>query len=67
MDRLRRHFIIAEALLFTADRLEKLPDNQRPQSDIDDMRHLLADDYKSALDIAAGAVAGLIRRDDARR
>ncbi len=43
MDKAREHWIIGRALYEAVARLERLPDIQRPESDIDDMRELLAE------------------------
>ena len=51
MDEAREFWIIGRALYEAVARLERLSDEQRPESDIDDMRELLAERY-------AGLVAG---------
>ncbi len=57
MDEAREHWIIGRALYEAVARLERLPDEQRPESDIDDMRELLAERYVGVWDalVARGA------------
>ncbi len=50
MDKAREHWIIGRALYEAVARLERLPDDQRPESDIDDMRELLAERYAGVWD-----------------
>ncbi len=50
MDEAREHWIIGRALYEAVARLERLPDEQRPESDIDDMRELLAERYVGVWD-----------------
>ncbi len=57
MDEAREHWIIGRALYEAVAHLERLPDTQRPESDIDDMRELLAEQYVGVWDalVARGA------------
>jgi len=57
MDEAREHWIIGRALYEAVAHLERLPDTQRPESDIDDMRELLAERYVGVWDalVARGA------------
>ncbi len=57
MDKAREHWIIGRALYEAVARLERLPDDQRPESDIDDMRELLAERYAGVWDalVAGGS------------
>jgi hypothetical protein len=50
MDKAREHWIIGRALYEAVARLERLPDEQRPESDIEDMRELLAEQYVGVWD-----------------
>ncbi len=50
MNKHREHYIIGRALYEAIARLERLPDKQRPESDIDDMRDLLDEQYASVRD-----------------
>ncbi len=50
MDEAREYWIIGRALYEAVARLERLPDMQRPESDIDDMRELLAERYAGVWD-----------------
>ncbi len=45
MDEAREHWIIGRALYEAVARLEGLSDDLRPESDIEDMRELLAERY----------------------
>jgi hypothetical protein len=45
MDKAREHWIIGRALYEAVTRLRRLPDEQRPESDIDDMQELLDEQY----------------------
>ena len=56
MDKTREHYIIGRALYEAIARLERLPREQRPESDIDDMRNLLVEQY-------AGVLATLVARE----
>ena len=38
----RDEFIMAQALIFALDALRRLPEDQRPESNIDDMKAILA-------------------------
>ncbi len=51
MDKAREHYIFARALYEAIARLERLPDEQRLESDIDDMRELLAERYAGVWDV----------------
>ena len=55
MDEARAHRIIGRALYETITRLRQLPDEQRPQSDIDDMHELLEEQYAG---VRASLVSG---------
>ncbi len=56
MDEAREHWIIGRALYEAVAHLERLSDDQRPESDIDDMRELLAERYAGVWDaLVAGA------------
>ncbi len=57
MDKAREHWIIGRALYEAVAHLERLPDTQRPESDIDDMREMLAERYAGIWDalVARGA------------
>lgn len=57
MDKAREHWIIGRALYEAVAHLERLSDTQRPESDIDDMRELLAERYAGIWDalVARGA------------
>ncbi len=50
MDEAREYWIIGRALYEAVARLERLSDEQRPESDIDDMRELLAERYAGVWD-----------------
>ncbi len=50
MEKAREHWIIGRALYEAVARLERLSDVQRPESDIDDMRELLAERYAGVWD-----------------
>ncbi len=50
MDKGREYYIIGRALYEAIARLERLPDKQRPESDIDDMRDLLNSRYAGVRD-----------------
>ena len=55
MDRRREHYIIGRALYEAIIRLERLPDELRPSSDIDDMIELLDEKYAGVRDaLSAG-------------
>ncbi len=56
MDEVREHYIIGRALYEAIARLEQLPAEQRPGSDIEDMRGLLNERY-------AGVLATLVARE----
>ena len=58
MDEARKHWIIGRALYEAITRLTRLPDEQRPESDIEDMYELLNEQYPGVL----GAMAA--REDD---
>ncbi len=57
MDKAREHWTIGRALYEAITRLTRLPDERRPESDIDDMRELLAERYVGVWDalVARGA------------
>ncbi len=57
MDEAREHWIIGRALYEAVHHLERLSDDERPESDIDDMRELLAEQYVGVWDalVARGA------------
>jgi len=50
MDEAREYWIIGRALYEAVAHLEQLPDEQRPESDIEDMRELLAERYAGVWD-----------------
>ena len=50
MDKRREHYVIGRALYEAIASLERLPDEQRPDSDIDDMRNLLDEQYAGIQD-----------------
>ena len=50
MNKHRERYIIGRALYEAIARLERLPDKQRPESDIDDMRDLLDEQYAGVRD-----------------
>ena len=50
MDKAREHWIIGRALYEAITRLRQLPDEQRPESDIDDMHELLDEQYAGVRD-----------------
>ncbi len=55
MDEAREHWIIGRALYEAIIRLDRLPDELRPESDIHDMHELLAEQYAGVRDaLAAG-------------
>ncbi len=55
MDWAREHYIIGRALYEAITRLQGLPDELRPESDIDDMYELLDEQYAGVRDaLAAG-------------
>ena len=53
MDEAREHRIIGRALYEAITRLDRLPDELRPKSDIDDMRKLLDAQYADIRDALA--------------
>ena len=53
MDGAREHWIIGRALYEAITRLERLPDELLPKSDIDDMRELLDAQYAGVRDALA--------------
>ncbi len=53
MDAAREHYIIGRALYEAITRLRRLPDEQRPESDIDDMHKLLDEQYAGVRDVLA--------------
>ncbi len=57
MDKAREHWIIGRALYEAITRLRRLPDEQRPESDIDDMHKLLDEQYAGVRDALAGREA----------
>ena len=57
MNKHREHYIIGRALYEAIARLERLPDKQRPESDIDDMRALLDEQYAGVLAILVAGEA----------
>ena len=56
MHRVREHYLVGRALYEAIARLEQLPEEQRPESDIDDMRNLLDEQY-------SGVLAKLVARE----
>ena len=57
MDEAREYWIIGRALYEAVARLERLSDEQRPESDIDDMRELLAERYAGVWDVLVAGEA----------
>ncbi len=55
MDEAREYYIIGRALYEAITRLDRLPDELRPESDINDMRELLDEQYAGIRDVL-GAV-----------
>ncbi len=57
MDEAREYWIIGRALYEAVARLEQLSEERRPESDIEDMRELLAEQYVGVWDalVARGA------------
>jgi hypothetical protein len=53
MDEAREHYIIGRALYEAIARLDRLPDELRPESDIHDMHELLAEQYAGVRDALA--------------
>ncbi len=53
MDEAREHWIIGRALYEAISRLDRLPDELRPESDIHDMHELLAAQYAGVRDALA--------------
>ncbi len=53
MDEAREHWIIGRALYEAITRLDRLPDELRPESDIDDMHELLDEQYAGVRDALA--------------
>ncbi len=53
MDEAREHWIIGRALYEAITRLNRLPDEIRPESDIDDMYELLDEQYAGVRDALA--------------
>ncbi len=53
MDEARKHYVIGRALYEAITRLDGLPDELRPESDIDDMHELLAEQYAGVRDALA--------------
>ncbi len=53
MDEAREYWIIGRALYEAITRLERLPDEIRPESDIDDMHELLDEKYAGVRDALA--------------
>ncbi len=53
MDEAREHWIIGRALYEAITRLDRLPDELRPDSDIDDMHKLLDEQYAGVRDALA--------------
>ena len=53
MDEARKHWIIGRALYEAITRLNQLPDELRPDSDIDDMEELLDEQYAGVRDALA--------------
>lgn len=60
----RDGYIVAMALLFTAEVLEKLPEDLRPDSAIVDMRSILASVPRAILDAADMDINGLLLQVD---
>ena len=57
MNEAREHYIIGRALYEAITRLDGLPDERRPESDIDDMHELLDTQYAGVRDALAGREA----------
>ena len=57
MDEAREHWIIGRALYEAITRLDGLPDELRPESDIDDMHELLDEQYAGVRDALAAREA----------
>ncbi len=57
MEKAREHWIIGRALYEAVAHLERLSEERRPESDIEDMRELLAERYVGVWDalVARGA------------
>ncbi len=53
MDEARKHYIIGRALYEAITRLDRLPDELRPESDIDDMHESLDAQYAGVRDALA--------------
>jgi len=53
MEEAREHWIIGRALYEAITRLDRLPDELRPKSDIDDMHELLDGQYAGIRDALA--------------
>ena len=53
MDEAREHYIIGRALYEAITRLDRLPDNLRPEHDIYDMHELLDEQYAGVRDVLA--------------
>ncbi len=53
MDEAREHYIIGRALYEAITHLDRLPDELRPESDIDDMHELLDAQYAGVRDALA--------------
>ena len=51
MDKAREHWIIGRALYEAVAHLERLSDDQRPESDIDDMIELLDEHFAGVRDV----------------
>ncbi len=51
MDKSREHYIIGRALYEAVCRLDRLPVDQRPEADMDDMLELLNSRYRDVLEI----------------
>ena len=59
MDKAREHWIIGRALYEAITRLTGLPDERRPESDIEDMYELLNERYP-------GVLGAMVAREDER-
>ncbi len=57
MDEAREHWIIGRALYEAITRLDWLPDELRPESDINDMHELLDEQYAGVRDALAAREA----------
>ena len=57
MDEAREHWIIGRALYEAITRLNRLPDELRPESDIHDMHELLAEQYAGVRDLLVAGEA----------